>query len=248
MVNLISPNTYPKTVIRDVPSFNLSANNVPKITLPTIDFSKDYIVVWVPGTNDKKIPAEFKLYIDKYFNNYNLVMLNYLASWDLSSSVPHGIASLQKLLDYIKKNKKSSTRVYLAGVSQGSLVSGEVLKDPKYLRLVSRTALLGHPGVSPTHYPSTPRVKEINNFFDFTTFDWPKSNLKKIFEHVDRFMTGDALAGAYLLGVGLRHPLRGLITLVASLKYLLPVIFKFMPEPHSYTDYYSEAVRYLKLG
>lgn len=220
---------------------------IPAVKVPKIDFSKDTIVIWVPGTNDRHIPQHFITHINKTFKNNTIVLADYLASWNFSESIPHGIFTLSAIFDYIKKNKKKSTKILVAGQSQGALIVGELLAKKDYFDLVDRAVLFSHPGVSKHHYEGISKVAEFNNKYDFTTFEWGDADKDKIIKAVDSLMTGDLTKSLYLLKVGLSNPLNTAWLGISSLR-LLPV-FKGIPSFHEVSDEsYKKAVAYLKDG
>jgi len=220
------------------------------ISIPRIDFSKDYIILWMPGTNDHLIPTKFSESIRQMFGaSADLVLCDYTATWRLQSSIADGEATLMQTLDYIIKHKKKSTKIMLAGLSQGSIVISNIMADPKYSGLITRATLVGHPGVAGHHFDHDPVVKEINNQYDFTTFDWHGDN-QKIIQSVDMFFRGDIIAGVNLLRVGLRNPMQVLWMAAVSLHRVpflhFPAIFD--TDPHDYTAYLDEAASWLYLG
>jgi len=224
-------------------------DEIPTIKIPKIDFSKDHIVIWVPGTNDKFIPSELRSRINLAFPNSTIVMLDYTATWNFSISIPHGIFSLAATLDYINKRKKPGTKVYVVGNSQGALITGEVLSRPEYADIVSKSVLLGHPGISEHHYhDTTKKVVEINHPKDFTTTELDGVDKAEMVKAVDSLMTGDMLKALYLLKVGVKHPLTAAWVAISSLRLLPVPILRDLPAHHDYSVDYSEAVEYLRSG
>jgi len=220
---------------------------IPTIKIPKIDFSNDHIVIWVPGTNDKSIPHEFRSRVEAAFSNSSVVMLDYTATWNFSISIPHGIFTLAATLDYIKKRMKPGTKIYVVGNSQGALIAGEVLSRPEYSNIVTRSVLLGHPGISEHHYhEEAGKIVEINHPKDFTTMDLPGTDKAEIVKAVDSFMTGDMLKALYLLKVGVKHPLTAAWVAISSLRLLPVPILRDLPAHHDYSGDYAEAVEYLR--
>ena len=115
--------------------------------------------------------------------------------------------------------------------------------------MITRTVLLGHPGVSNHHFDGNSSVKEINNGLDFTTFDWGGDRQKTI-QNVDMFFRGSVLAGVRLLGLALHHPLSaawvGLLNLHRIPFYGFPKVSE--TDPHDYTEYLDDAASWLNLG
>lgn len=238
---LKTPNDYIKRVG--------GPEEIPPIKVPKIDFSKDVIVIWVPGTNDRHIPPNFSRYIKQAFKDSTLVLADYTATWNFSVSIPHGIFTLAAILDTIKRNKNKNTKVLLAGHSQGALIIGEVLSKLDYLDLIERAALFSHPGVSRHHYEGSLKVTEFNSQYDVTTFEWGNTDKEKIIQAVDSFMTGDLVKALYLLRVGLSNPLSTAWLGISSLRLLPVPLFKGIPAFHNVSEEsYKKAVMYLHDG
>lgn len=227
------------------------AEQIPPVKIPQIDFSKDVIVVWVPGTNDRNIPKVFLREINTAFKNSTVVLSDYVATWNFSVSIPHGVFTLAAILNHIKKNKKKNAKVFLAGQSQGALVVGEAMAKKEYFSLVNRAVLFSHPGVSKHHYEGASKVVEFNNQYDVTTFEWGQSDedKEKIIRAVDEFMTGDLTKALYLLKVGFKNPLDAAWLGISSLRLLPVPIFKGIPAFHDVSDEdYRRAINYLRDG
>jgi len=215
--------------------------------IPKVDFSKDSIIIWVPGTNAHDIPKGFSNATHDFFTGgYDLVKSDYMANWDLVNSIPNGLSTLEALLDYIKKNKRKSTKVYLAGESQGSLVISTVLSKPKYYNFITKASLLGAPGISENHFIGSNKVIEINNKMDPVTISWNNLDRDKALKAVSAFMTGDIFQGVYLLTAILQSPLDVIWLGLASLHSLPFFPFSSLPSFHMYDDkHLRDAVMYL---
>lgn len=220
----------------------------PMFTVPLIDFTKDSIVILVPGTNGKIIPSSLKAYVKSLMPNSQLVMLDYPANWYFSTSIVSGKTMLEKTLEYISKNKKLNTKVYIIGQSQGSLVSGEVLSNLKFKNMIDKAVLLGHPGVSDHHYANNLKIKEINNPRDFITFSWQGLSNNGIIDAVEAITSGNFIKGLPLLKVIIMNPLKVAWAAAAGLRLIPLSIFKDIPAYHNYENYYAQAVKYLAIA
>lgn len=223
---------------------------VPPIPLPDVDFSKDYIVIWVPGTSDKNIPYEFSETVKLLFKNKaDLVMLDYLATWEFNTSMVHGYDQLKRLLDYVSQNKRPGAKIMIAGLSQGSMVISELMMNPKYYNMVSRISLLGHPGLAKNHGSDMGKAWEFNNRMDPSTLPW-RGDKARILHSIDRFFTHkDAIAGMYLLGVGLTNPAYAGALAALGLKHLPLYTPKVgVSDVHNYRGWYDDAANWLFEG
>jgi len=247
--NLSTTQSTLPVIARGIP-IRAGTPHVPDVRIPRIDFSKDYIILWVPGTNDHLIPTKFSESIRQMFgDSADLVLCDYAATWHLQGSIANGDSTLMQTLEYIRKNKKKSTKIMLAGLSQGSIVISDIMANPLYSKLISRASLVGHPGVASHHFDNDTVVQEFNNPFDFTTFDW-NGDHEKIIQSVDMFLGGDILAGVSLLKVGFQNPMQMLWMAAVSLHRIpllhLPALFD--KDPHDHTEYLDDAASWLYRG
>lgn len=218
------------------------------IQVPPIDFSKDNIVIWVPGTGMGHIPSEVKLEILRRLGqNVSMVNAEYLANWKFLTSMPHGQQTLIAILEHIQRHKRPKTKVYLVGLSQGAMIISDTLAIDKYYDLVTRAVLFGHPSISGSHQEDlgTLKVREFNNFLDPATLEWRGDNLK-IIKSLDGVFRGDVLQAVHLLGVAAKNPSETLLLITAGLRYLP---FYNSPDdafgPHNYTHKYKTGISWL---
>lgn len=234
------------TITTMMARYGTPSAGIPEVKIPAVDFSKDYVVIWVPGTNDHKIPSEFSDYIKRnYGPKASIVMADYQATWDFMTSLPHGYRSLQALLDHVIASKRPGTKIVVAGLSQGSLILSELLTHPKYRKAIHRAALLGHPGMATNHGSDTGKVWEHNNTLDPSTLEW-RGDKPRILYSIHRLRHGDLWAGVYLLKVGLTNPAYAAALVALGVKKL-PFRISHSPsvDPHNYTEWYDDAARWL---
>lgn len=218
-----------------------------QISIPNIDFTKDNIVVWVPGTSMRGIPLELQReLIKKFGNNVSIAIIDYLATWKFLDSMPHGQSTLMATLDYIRRNKRKGTKVYLAGLSQGSMVISDTLTYSRYYNDVTKAILFGHPSVAGAHQASlgANKVREYNNYMDPATIGL-KGEPIKILKSLDSFMRGDVLGALYLLRVAALNPSYIPVLLALGMKHVPFYTPKVVPDPHNYDGRYAEGVDWL---
>ena len=254
MPTITSTHRSTKIYVSSVAAMGIPINpNTPldtNVRIPNIDFSKDYIILWVPGTNDHLVPPKFIESIRQMFGDTaSLDLCDYMATWRLQTSIANGQATLMQTLDYVKAHKKKSTKIFLAGLSQGSIIISDILANPKYAGLITRSVLVGHPGVADHHFDYTDNVREINNPLDFATFDWGGDRQRTI-QNVDMFFRGDVFAGVRLLALALHHPLDALWVAALNLHRVpfLGLPSPLQDDPHNYTEFLDDAASFLYLG
>lgn len=246
----VPPNSITSMQVR-FPSADLK---VPPVRIPNIDLSKKYIVLWVPGTNSHSIPEEFLRDIKQHFgDDATTALVDYEAAWTFRTSMAHGYATLRATLEYLISNMRPGTKILLAGLSQGSMVISELLTNPRYYQLISRAALLGHPGVAANHVHGVPdpKISEFNNPFDPSTLPW-RGDPVKIIKSVDSFMRGDILDAVYLLKVAALNPLYTTTLAALGLKntpfYTLASRIPVPKDIHDYRESMDDAAYWLYMG
>jgi hypothetical protein len=137
--------------------------------LEAIDWSKDDIYVWVPGTGSHNINPGFEAAVRDANKNgsASLSRIEYEASDRTRPSVATGIETLRLVLAGIQAHG-GHHRVLVAGENQGSWVIGEALSDPLLKNVVTRAVIFGHPQPATHHYEDghDPDVLEINHSGD----------------------------------------------------------------------------------
>ena len=209
-----------------------------------IDMSKDVIVLWVPGTSEHEVNESFAFYTKKYWGDQAaLSLVDYEASWRMKTSYADGVERLRAFLDHIRARIRPGQRVVIAGESQGAMVIGEVMADPKYSKLISRAVLLGHPGVSPHHYKGK-NVLELNNPLDPTTFPW-KVGHTEILTALEKLSTEDSSAIPMLLKVIAKNPVFSLWLLILQAQRV-PALSESILNTHDYRGEMEHAVLWLR--
>lgn len=218
------------------------------IHVPHIDFSKDNIVVWVPGTSMHHMPEALRHQLIRQFGpTASLATLNYLANWKFTESMPNGMETLKATLDLIKRKKRPGAKVYLIGLSQGALLISDLLTNPIYNSMITKVALMGHPGIagSHAHLLGASKVKEYNNFMDPATLEW-RGDSVRIIKSIDNFMRGNVLGALYLLKVAVHNPAYvGALAVLGMKKLPFYSQVTRLPDPHDYTNQYADAVSWL---
>lgn len=133
-------------------------------TMNQIDWSKDRIAIWVPGTNEHHLDGAFAASVAR--PDTSVSALDYPATERFTTgSVGTGKAVLDAVLDRAKAEGKE---VVIGGHSQGAWVAGESLADRGRSSAVTKAVLYGMPSVASHQYESgqDPRVKEVNNHND----------------------------------------------------------------------------------
>ncbi|MCW2928532.1 MAG: hypothetical protein JWM86_2500 [Thermoleophilia bacterium] len=215
-------------------------------TIAEIDWTADTIVIWVPGTSGHGVEPKVLEALGGVTGAPRAVAVEYQATWRLRESVPDGEAALRAVLELVAARRRRGQRVVLLGESQGAWVISSVLRDPKFARLVSRAALVAHPGMAPAHAHATAggldtldarRVREFNRDGDLVTRDLGP-NAAAAVEVVDAFARieiGRALAGT--IGLAFRAP-----SLLGGLVSSQLFRMKGTANPHAASDLLAEAV------
>lgn len=215
--------------------------------LARIDWSKDDIVLWVPGTDGTDFMEKFREGFEKAWMGQSMtaVSMNYHGTWKLDTSEPTGEATLRLVLAGIAAHG-GHHRLLLAGLSQGAWMIGDVLADPAMRRVVTRAAIFGHPQVSLHHYDDghDPAIRE---------YDHPKDIIAMAI-HGPRVQAIDAMQALYTgnivpnLGVIVAavaaSPQVGLTAIANMLRdrHLLP---KAKIDWHNYDDEYVQGAQWL---
>ena len=133
-------------------------------TMNQIDWSKDRIALWVPGTGERGVDGAFARSVAR--PDTSVAAVDYPADIRFTTgSVGTGTAVLKAVLERAAAEGKD---VVIAGHSQGAWVAGEAMADKHASRAVTKAALFGMPSVASHQYESGQdgRVKEINNHDD----------------------------------------------------------------------------------
>jgi hypothetical protein len=198
------------------------------------------IVIWVPGTSNHAVNPAFAQALP---DDITPVLVDYMATWQLTESVPDGVKNLQQALRAAQRRRKKGQRILLAGESQGAWVISQTLTDSRYVKIVDGAVLLGNPGTAPLHFGKEGSYREIDHRFDFATFKWTDSPLlpKAITDVMSGSIVSDVTMFASIL---IRHPLRAAVSGFLLLKEL-PLLDKIIPDPHDYSGDMATAVAWL---
>lgn len=163
------------------PDMALARANADK-ALSQIDWSKDTIGLWVPGTGGHNVDPKFAQGLGP---NTSTVAVDYQSNLDMPTGVATAMETTRLILEETAKRGK---KVNLGGHSQGAWVAGEVMANPGMRDKVNKAVLYGHPTQGNAQYDDgkDPKVREINNADD--PYTQPEVDLLQI--------------GAFLLGQG----------------------------------------------
>lgn len=130
-------------------------------TMNDIDWTKDRIAIWVPGTFEAGVDGAFRASVDR--PDTSVAAIRYPADVRFTEgSVGTGVQVLKAVLQRAKDEGKE---VVIGGHSQGAWVAGEALSDKGVSSAVSKAVLFGMPSVASSQYESGQdgRVREVNN-------------------------------------------------------------------------------------
>ena len=136
-----------------------------------------HIFVWVPGTMGHEVHPSFDKALKAVVKeNYQIIVVDYPATWNFAESVPVGKSNLKVALEEIFEEKSEDQVVYVSGSSQGSWVVSDALSERMDLAVqVHKTVLFGHPGVASSHdhtFDEDETYWEINDPKDAVAFGW----------------------------------------------------------------------------
>jgi hypothetical protein len=218
-------------------------------TLDAIDFSKHDIVIWAPGTSNHGPHPDFQAAVEDSYRGEgsNLVALEYEATWKLRNSLPTGIATMQLVLEGIRK-RGGDHRVLLAGESQGAWIIGEVLAGNRFTDVVDRAVLLGHPWLAAHQYTKgeDARVRVINHAGDQVAAV-VKGNPADAIDAMIGIRTLDFSKLGSVVSALAHNPMQGVVMLM-NIVYALPGLKSIVRNPHVYGPEMTRAVEYLRHG
>lgn len=223
--------------------------------LAQIDFSKQHIMLWLPGTDahaiDPYFDRGFQL-LSKPSDSVSLVTVDYVSTWELRQSCPTGIATLKLVMQGIRDRLGADLKhhtVTLGGVSQGAWVVGEIMADPAYSDFVARAVLLGHPWLAAHQYNAgqDPRVRVVNHFDDQVTLPVAGSASDGL-DSMAAVRMGRLGSSLGLLARTIaKNPHHGWL-LAKTYTYDWPVFKGIWQDPHNYDNDMMRGVTYLKTG
>lgn len=242
----LAPAVNPNAVILPAPDMDRAITDAKKV-LASIDFSRETIVVWLPGTGRHGVPSPFGDAAKRVWGNTaTVVALEYPAGNEVRKSTATGIQTLKLVLAGIAAHTGQHHKIHLAGESQGAWVITEAVKDPMMRSMVSRMALLGHPYVASTHYDDghDANVMVINRRVDIVARP-VRGNINNAIESVESiFARKISLHGIKtLLGVAKDNPQSAYYLAVTGMRLITP----HGPDrdPHNYEDMMIAAVQFL---
>lgn len=157
-------------------------------TMNSIDWSKDRIALWVPGTFEGGVDGAFASSVQR--PDTSVAAIRYPADTRFTEgSVGAGVTVLKAVLERAAAEGK---QVVIGGHSQGAWVAGEALADRHASRAVDKAVLFGMPSVASHQYDAgqDPRVREVNNRDD--PYANPMADGARLVEAVSRAAAGQA--------------------------------------------------------
>lgn len=206
-----------------------------------IDRTKDWLIVWVPGTGGHEVHAGFLATVTEQLgDSVQVLLVDYPASVDFEDSVPDGRAALDAMLREIAAEKLPFQRVAVAGSSQGSWVISEGLDLVSY-DVVHKTVCFGLPGMAPPVPPSmAEHVWVVDSPFDAVTYGWVGTE-GKIVHHASLAVQGAWWNLIPLVFYMVLSPLNSwMLAGLILTHYRIPRL-----SPHDYTPQMPLAVRWM---
>ncbi|MCZ4496950.1 MAG: Cutinase [Thermoleophilia bacterium] len=129
-----------------------------------IDWDKQDILMWLPGTYTHNMANNWIKYGEERFTDGSVVMMDYPATLDFESSVSTGMETLRLVLAEVAR-RDGDHRVMLGGHSQGAWIIGDAMATPEIRGMVDRAVLYGNPGLAKEHYDDRDdaQVVELND-------------------------------------------------------------------------------------
>ena len=216
-------------------------------TLSHINFDRDVIVIWLPGTNRSGIPQTFAGPAQAAWGAHlSLVELMYPASMDIRQGVATGVATLRLVLQGIAARGKRVT-VHLAGESQGAWTITETMSDPSMRAIVDRVALMSNPWGARHHFVDghDPRIMEMSRRVDLVARR-VRGNIDDTLDAAEAVLKFDLTGLPKLLIAAWHNPGTAAMLAVTGLRLLLPGGRD--RDPHNYEDMMPAAVQFLRVG
>lgn len=206
-----------------------------------LDRTKDWILVWVPGTKGHEVHPGFQAAVDRVLGDRaQTLCVHYPASIDFEESEGEGRAVLDAMLREIAAEKLDFQRVAVAGSSQGSWVIDDAL-DLQSFDVVHKAVMFGLPAESPPLPRTNKRFFQvINHPYDAVTMPWI-GNEQRIIHHASQAVEGKWWHLLPLLGYVLMNPIQTWLLVGLTLThYRFPRL-----SPHDYTPEMPLAVKWL---
>lgn len=125
--------------------------------LENIDWSKDTVALWVPGTGQKGVDKKFK---NSVGNDASTVAVDYPANLDMIGGVSTGMETTRMIVEEANRRGK---KVVLGGHSQGAWVAGEVMANQNTRSKIDKAVLYGHPTQANAQFHNDPKVRVVNH-------------------------------------------------------------------------------------
>jgi hypothetical protein len=223
--------------------------------LAKIDMSKRDIVIYVPGTSNHKVMPAFEAemrhaYGASYASDVSMAYLEYESTWHMRRSAPTGLATLELVLDELRKRKRAGQRIFLSGESQGSWIISEAMANPAYRDLIERAAIVGHPWLAKHHFDANQdpsKVLEINHEGDQVTLP-VKGNIAEGLDAMIAIRTMQLGKIGLIAKAILANPLHGWLIIKDLVLSKLPIIKQAIVKPHIYEYEMPSAVAFLHDG
>ena len=209
-----------------------------------IDFSKRDIVIWLPATDEHYFPSALRqgLRDEVGAHDASTVLLDYPASWDLSTSVPTGMASLRELLARIADHG-GDHRVLLAGHSQGAWVIADSMADSAVHGMVDRALLLGSPGMAQRHYTDRRDAKVVEVDDGGDQLSHPLRLRGQLLAGMHAFVGGDVAGEVPLVAVAAAN-----LRLATYMAARAVDVNHWRNEPHRYESQMQAGAQWLATG
>lgn len=250
----------PSDVGGDWPVDHAAAQRYAAQTLATIDWSKPYLLLYVPGTANpdkgqvQKVNPEFANELFRQFpdGNAEIAMLRYSGTWDMRGSISTGVEVLRLVLRAIAARPGPKPTVLLGGESQGAWVISETTRDPIARGAFTRAAIFGHPSLAGTHFEDghDPAILETNHRLDHVAMPL-KGDRAKAMDAQIALETGLSFDKLPLLAQAfLADPLAGSLSLAAQVRDRLAKRLRplWVQDHHDYRDDMRRGVEFLRLG
>jgi hypothetical protein len=219
-------------------------------TLAAIDWSKDVIVIWAPGTNRRGIPDTLHAPAQAAWSDeLSLVELRYPASYDMRQGASTGAATIRLVLEAIDARSRKDRRkrkVHLAGESQGSWAILEAMSRPATRAYVDRIGVTGVPYGASRHHlvGGDPRTIEISRITDPVARP-VSGDPNAAVAAAEQVQSGKFTWGGIrsLLSSARANPMSAALLVLSAIRIQLPGGPN--RDPHNYEDVLPAVVRFL---
>jgi hypothetical protein len=256
----LPPIAPPSDVGGEWPIDQASAQKYAQQTLAGIDWSKPYLMLYVPGTANpdkgevQKVNPEFVAEMFRQFpdGDAELAMMRYAGTWDMRGSISTGVEVLRIVLRAIAARPGPKPKVLIGGESQGAWVISEATKDPVARGAMTRAAIFGHPSLAGTHFEDghDPDVLETNHHLDHVAMPLKGDRAKAMDAQIalETSLTLDKIP--LLAQAFLADPLAGSLSIAAQIRDHLPLRLRpfWVQDHHDYRADMHRGVEFLRTG